>query len=218
MTPTTNNTTNPSSVFKRVISNPDQMLREAKITKMGEIAVDTAVARTPTIHELSNEETMLDRLNIDDNKSKVPVATLSSRIESMTDSSLSDDAPAAGGEDLDAAPPAVSAANCETSKLSRTISHESQGSSASMANKSVTSNSSEGARVSVGNWGWFEDVHGHESVFLPGARDEGEEKGEVENRGGRKKGGLLQMGSALMPSALYTVLEPQRDGISPDMN
>ena len=40
---------------------------------------------------------------------------------------------------------------------------------------------------SVGNWGWFEDVHGHESAFLPdlGGRKKDE---EGNNDGGKGEG------------------------------
>ena len=152
----------------------------------------------------------------------VPVATVhhQSRGSSTTNSSLSDEGNISGedasnnGEDDDnntnnnngneADPPAAAVAS-----LTRAVSHDDS------LTKSVNSNSSEGMRQSsVGNWGWFEDVHGHESAFLPdlGGRKKDEEGNNDGGKGGgkKKKGGLLQMGQELMQSALNAIVEPQR--------
>eukprot|EP01082_Thalassiosira_pseudonana_P006047 g5400.t1.1.5e174189 g5400 g5400.t1 contig2:463915-466254(-) len=155
----------------------------------------------------------------------VPVATVhhQSRASSTTNSSLSDEGNISGedasnnGEDDDnnannnngneANPPAAAVAQ---SSLTRAVSHDDS------LTKSVNSNSSEGMRQSsVGNWGWFEDVHGHESAFLPdlGGRKKDEEGNNDGGKGGgkKKKGGLLQMGQELMQSALNAIVEPQRE-------
>jgi hypothetical protein len=181
-------------------------MRESKITKVEEECI-TPPTTIDAIPESSEE--MMDRLNIDDGK-HAPVATVSNsdRVESLTDSSLSDEANSGEHEkknpSVGAAAAAVTAAK-PPNNLSRTISHESSSSS------NTKSDYSGDARISVGNWGWFEDVHGHESVFLPGMMPmpEGEEGGDG-GKAGKKKGGLLQMGSELMSSTLYSVIEPHR--------
>lgn len=173
--------------IKRVISNPDNQMRESKITKVDE---DAPALDAPS---LENEE-MLNKLNISD----APVTTVSSRVESEADSSLSDENQNAPEESVVAAAAASTAA--KIMHMQRTISAES--------NRSDSTG--EAGRASIGNWGWFEDVHGHESVFLPGMKlDEGDEqKGDKSEK---KKGGLLQMGSELMSSGpLLSNIEPQR--------
>lgn len=169
--------------IKRVISNPENQMRESKISKVEEDA--------PTEGDVPVEnEEMLNKLNISD----APVTTVSSRVESESDSSLSD-------ENQNAPEGVLAAAAATAAKImQRTISAES--------NRSDSTG--DAGRASIGNWGWFEDVHGHESVFLPGMRlDEADEqKGE---KGYKKKGGLLQMGSELISSGpLLSTIEPQR--------
>lgn len=71
---------------------------------------------------------------------------------------------------------------------------------------SNTSDGGTGRGTSVGNWGWFEDVHPHESGFLPDAvsPSPGGEKQK------KKKGGLLHVGSELMQNVLQAIVEPHR--------
>lgn len=141
----------------------------------------TKVDASTPDNEETNEE-LLTQLNISD----APVPTVSSHVESEADSSLSDEN--------------VTSAAGNDKSMQRTISSES--------NKTDSTGE---ARVSVGNWGWFEDVHGHESVFLPGMKlDEGEER-KGDNKEDKKKGRLLQMGSELMQSGpIYSNVESQR--------
>lgn len=90
--------------------------------------------------------------------------------------------------------------NCSTDKNSL------DGSSSS----STTSEANKG--TSVGNWGWFDEVHGqHESLFLPeisAAKDGGD--GDTPAQSKKKKGGLLHIGSELMHNVLQAIVEPHR--------
>ena len=90
-----------------------------------------------------------------------------------------------------------------------------------------------GKSGSVGNWGWFEDVHGHESAFLPGVSANGNVSRDNSGKGGRRGsqdargggsgkdyagskkgggGGLLHIGSELMSNVIQSIVEPQREG------
>lgn len=174
--------------IKRVISHPDNnQMRDSKISKLQE---DTS-AVTGDVPTLEDED-MLNKLNISD----APVATVSSRVDSEADSSLSDENPNAPDGLV------VAAAATAAKIMQRTISTES--------NRSGSDSTGEAGRASIGNWGWFEDVHGHESVFLPGMKlDEGDEPNSGKSE--KKKGGLLQMGSELMSSGpLLSNIEAQR--------
>ena len=96
-------------------------------------------------------------------------------------------------------------------RMKRQISHDE-----SMSNSNSSSAENRQSSITGGNWGWFEDVHGHESAFLPGfsAASGGE---SLEKGGGskeRKKSGIWKMGSDLMQSALSAIVEPQRQGKS----
>lgn len=168
--------------IKRVISNPDNQMRESKITKID----DTDLPSSSPNEALEDE---VNKLNLTD--TVAPVATVDSRMDSEADSSLSDENNHGG-----AATATASSSSTDSKIMQRTISNES--------NKSDSTGE---ARASIGNWGWFEDVHGHESVFLPGLKLEGEGRGEKSEK---KKGGLLQMGSELMSDRLYSSIEPQR--------
>ena len=119
--------------------------------------------------------------------------------------------------------------NNNKSIMTRQVSHD-----GSEANRSRSSSSSENGNrpSSVGNWGWFEDVHGHESAFLPGlmggngsrnaSRDNSmnRRRGSTDNNNGgssgsnsaskKKKGGLLHIGSELMSNVIQAFNEPQR--------
>ena len=67
-------------------------------------------------------------------------------------------------EEVAASSPPSNNNNNNKSIMTRQVSHD-----GSEANRSRSSSSENGNRPSsVGNWGWFEDVHGHESAFLPG--------------------------------------------------
>jgi hypothetical protein len=165
--------------IKRVISNPDNQMRESKITKI--------VDNNDDDNNIPPEdETMLNTLSIND----VTVPTVGGRVESTTDSSLSDE----NNHNIE------SPDNRTDTVMQRTISNESH---------STTTGE---ARASIGNWGWFDDVHGHESVFLPGMTLDAEEGGANYDKGEKKqKGGLLQMygsGELISSSPLYS--EKQR--------
>ena len=75
-----------------------------------------------------------------------------------------------------------------------------------------------GDNKSVGNWGWFEDVHAHENAFLPGlssaggrSRDNSMKKGRgTANRDGKKKGGLFHIGSELMSNVIGAFEQPKQ--------
>ena len=78
-----------------------------------------------------------------------------------------------------------------------------------------------GDNKSVGNWGWFEDVHAHENAFLPGisaggrSRDNSMKKGRgTANRDGKKKGGgLFHIGSELMSNVIGAFEQPKQGKI-----
>ena len=63
------------------------------------------------------------------------------------------------------------------------------------SSKSDTTSGDPRRSPSVGNWGWFEDVHAGHDVFMGNKS---------------KEGGLLHMGSELMNSQLYASIEPER--------
>jgi len=81
-----------------------------------------------------------------------------------------------------------------------------------------------GDNKSVGNWGWFEDVHAHENAFLPGisaggrSRDNSMKKGRgTANRDGKKKGGgLFHIGSELMSNVIGAFEQPKQGKICVD--
>ena len=132
-------------------------------------------------------------------------------------------------EEVAASSPPSNNNNNNKSIMTRQVSHD-----GSEANRSRSSSSSENGNrpSSVGNWGWFEDVHGHESAFLPGlmggngsrnaSRDNSmnrNRRGSTDNNGGssgsnsaskKKKGGLLHIGSELMSNVIQAFNEPQR--------
>ena len=92
------------------------------------------------------------------------------------------------------------------------------------------SNSDEEGRAGTtvsGNWGWFEDVHGHEGPFLyhstisrgagggadsidGGTAGDGGSRGG-NGRGGKKKKGLFHIGGEIMQNVM-SLMEPQRQG------
>lgn len=136
------------------------------------------------------------------------------------------DNPSNNHQDEVAAPSIPSNNNNNKSIMTRQVSHD-----GSEANRSRSSSSENGNRPSsVGNWGWFEDVHGHESAFLPGlmaggsrnaSRDNSmnrNRRGSTDNNNGsnngsaskKKKGGLLHIGSELMSNVIQAFNEPQR--------
>ena len=131
-------------------------------------------------------------------------------------------------EEVAASSPPSNNNNNNKSIMTRQVSHD-----GSEANRSRSSSSSENGNrpSSVGNWGWFEDVHGHESAFLPGlmggngssrnaSRDNSmnRRRGSSDNNGSsgsnsaskKKKGGLLHIGSELMSNVIQAFNEPQR--------
>ena len=227
-----------SGVFKRVISNPDEMVkaeRDGKMTKVegadfaatkdngammikklalgddnhsgGNIDAATAAADAAIEGEidglLNNTNTLVE--TYDDADPDTPLSTIShvhSR-GSATHSTLSAGSTDGSGDNV---------ASMPKSKLTRQVSHDSN-------------SSSEGARqTSVsGNWGWFEDVHAHESSNIsestkkmPGLMDNddasGNAKGGGANNKKKKKGGLLQMGLESMHQALFSIIEPMQRG------
>ena len=169
--------------IKRVISNPDNQMRESKITKID----DTDLPSSSPNEALEDE---VNKLNLSD--TSAPVTTVDNRMDSEADSSLSDE----NNNGAAATATASSSSSTDSKIMQRTVSNES--------NKSDSTGE---ARASIGNWGWFEDVHGHESVFLPGLKLDGEGRGDKNEK---NKGGLLQMGSELMSDRLYSSIEPQR--------
>ncbi|KAL7553396.1 hypothetical protein ACHAWF_016677 [Thalassiosira exigua] len=152
----------------------------------------------------------------------VPVATIShpshnASRASTTHSSLSDEGGASGssggsgggeGSSPRLPPPPASAGAAHA--MRREVSVDS---SFGGRNGSIQSDPSSNTdqRNSAGNWGWFEDVHGHESAFLPDTS--GAKEGGTPERGSEKKkkrGGLLHIGSELMQNVLQSIMEPQR--------
>lgn len=159
----------------------------------------------------------------------VPIANISheSRV-STTDSSLSDEG---GDEMMDnaegvAARPsrdgrmvgvaASYAANAAAAAIGKGMTHQTSNDGSlngknSPHGSSASSITSEGNRGSLANWGWFEDVHVHESGFLPdlGAPKDG---GNVDmtSTKKKKKGGLLHIGSELMQNMLQAIVEPHK--------
>eukprot|EP00956_Cyclotella_meneghiniana_P024820 scaffold50486_cov86-Cyclotella_meneghiniana.AAC.6 len=94
-----------------------------------------------------------------------------------------DDAPMSGNHDE-----AITNSTESTNKaMHRAISAESS--------KSDTTSGDPARSPSVGNWGWFEDVHAGHDVFMGNKS---------------KEGGLLHMGSELMNSQLYAGIESER--------
>lgn len=79
----------------------------------------------------------------------------------------------------------------------------------SMSNSNSNSSSqNRQSSVTGGNWGWFEDVHGHEHSAASGGESFGGGDGNKE----LKKSGIWKMGSDLMQSALEAIIEPQKEG------
>ena len=80
-----------------------------------------------------------------------------------------------------------------------------------------------GDNKSVGNWGWFEDVHAHENAFLPGissaggrSRDNSMKKGRGTANKDKKKsggGGLFHIGSEIMSNVIGAFEQPQQGKI-----
>jgi len=154
----------------------------------------------------------------------IPVASISSHQSraSTTYSSLSDE----GGDDddvmlSDATAAAVGAAsdnrnnNAGTAPrkgFTRPASHDDSldgkippnGVSGGTFASSSSATTSEGTKdgTSPGNWGWFEDVHGHESATPAMTNDKKSKK--------KKKGGLLDVGGELMKNMLQAIVEPHR--------
>jgi len=90
-----------------------------------------------------------------------------------------------------------------SSRIKRQVSQD-----GSMSN-SNSSSQNRPSSVTGGNWGWFEDVHGHEhSAASGGGFLGGGEKGDGKNQ--QRKSGIWKMGSDLMQSALEAIIEPQK--------
>eukprot|EP00581_Thalassiosira_minuscula_P029122 CAMPEP_0183787338 /NCGR_PEP_ID=MMETSP0739-20130205/67489_1 /TAXON_ID=385413 /ORGANISM="Thalassiosira miniscula, Strain CCMP1093" /LENGTH=663 /DNA_ID=CAMNT_0026031419 /DNA_START=33 /DNA_END=2026 /DNA_ORIENTATION=- len=141
----------------------------------------------------------------------VPVATISHHASraSTTHSSLSDEGMENAAERAQGG--LGEGGNKCSSALKRQVSNDDSlvGKNSLNGGSSASSNTSEGNRASVGNWGWFEDVHGPESSFLPVVGKEGG-SGDMTNSGKKKKGGLLHIGSELMQNVLQAFVEPHK--------
>jgi len=168
---------------------------------------------------------------------RVPVATISQNQSraSTTHSSLSteggdfrtEDAASAGGDKNIDGSAVPAGAVVQEGTLKRQVSQDSvnnrqQGDAAAL-DRSVSSASEETGgsanrgSPSVGNWGWFEDVHAHEGGFLPntGGGDGAPSAASRRDSGGtpqrkKKKGGLLHIGSEIMQNVLAAIVEPNR--------
>ena len=231
---------------KRVMSK-DQNVRDEKKSRInaeGGVEGDDGAAAA-ALKQLAIEDaaTALDAHENDGAASpfpdvcRVPVATISQNQSraSTTHSSLSteggdfrtEDAASAGGDKNIDGSAVPAGAVVQEGTLKRQVSQDSvnnrqQGDAAAL-DRSVSSASEETGgsanrgSPSVGNWGWFEDVHAHEGGFLPntGGGDGAPSAASRRDSGGtpqrkKKKGGLLHIGSEIMQNVLAAIVEPNR--------
>mmetsp|Transcript_16944 Transcript_16944/g.25763 ORF Transcript_16944/g.25763 Transcript_16944/m.25763 type:complete len:568 (-) Transcript_16944:108-1811(-) len=89
-----------------------------------------------------------------------------------------------------------------SNRIKRQVSHDE-----SMSNSNSSSQNRQSS-ITGGNWGWFEDVHGHEPAASGGESLGGGVKGDGKKE--QKKSGIWKMGSDLMQSALEAIIEPQK--------
>lgn len=224
----------PMSTVKRVMSKDcNESMREEKKSKtrmnfgvvdgggngsaaaalmMEQMALDADAAenKPPALKE-EEEESLFPIVHM-------PVATISHHVShaSTTDSSLSDE----GGDVMrmeDAASRTLGvgdslAASNKNNVGKKGMTRQVSNDALFTGKSSLHDDFSEGNRgtSSVGNWGWFEDVHVHDS-FLPevSAGKEGE-SGDSATASKKKRGGLLHIGSELMQNVLQAIVEPHR--------
>jgi hypothetical protein len=202
--------------LKRVISNPEAIMaesdREDKKTR-----VEDAMEKVTLENQAGGDDednNIMDGERAPDQSDFPFSATMSqdgSRLSSLSgeegsncdDDSDEDEVPTAGGVPR----------KKTTDRIKRQISQDE-----SMSNSNSSAENRQSS-VTGGNWGWFEDVHGHESAFLPGfsAASGGESFGEGRKGDGskeRRKSGIWKMGSDLMQSALSAIVEPHKQGKS----
>jgi hypothetical protein len=214
----TNTATNssPGADLKRVISNPETLMAES----------DREEKKTRV--EDGMENLALDNEDMGPNSFPIS-ATMShddSRLSSLSSGEGSNSDDDDDDEDNDKVDGGVAdnnqnkaviggppLKNRSNNRIKRQVSHD-----GSLTN---SNSSAENRQSSVtGNWGWFEDVHGHESAFLPGfsaslSGGGGESLSGGNNKGDgkeKKKSGIWKMGSDLMQSALSSIVEPHRQG------
>lgn len=233
----TDNQTIPT--VKRVMSKDclHEDMPEEKKSKMegaeeeivGFTADDSAAGLKQLILDDHHPADVHDELNNDEGDTaplpdvNIPVANIThvTSHTSTTHSSLSDEE-VVDDDDYDnksdVFPPALIQ---QEGGMTRRVSNDD--SLATNGEKSINSDSgtSEGNQGnSVGNWGWFDDVHGHESAFLPDMAGGGNRRGSANgnNRGNntpdnkKKKGGLFHIGSELMQNVIQAIVEPHRQG------
>ena len=209
--------------LKRVISNPEAIMvdadREDKKTR-----VENDMMQAEYEKEAQSEHAEENNSEVAPDQSGFPISeTMSqdgSRLSSLSGEEGSNDDDGIieeeGEEEAPHPPPGVVVGGSSSSngvpmkkeassRIKRQVSQD--GSSMSNSNSSSQNRQSS---VTGGNWGWFEDVHGHEHSaagggFLGGGGEKGDGKKE------QKKSGIWKMGSDLMQSALEAIIEPQKN-------
>ncbi len=224
-----------SGLFKRIISNPEEMVkaeREGKIPKVVEADKDA--------NENADESALMKQLAIGDGAG--------ADLKKVNGNMMCDQSPPKGGnvtdieatpmdEDADPDAPMTSIISHVNSRTSATNSSLSAGSNEGNADSAPaddgkgeiiarrvshgSNSSSDGARQpSVsGDYGWFDEMHGYESAGMSESAKKlrglyNDDASGNDKAGGSKKnkkqGGMLQIESDLMQQALYSIIEPQR--------
>lgn len=215
MTTTTTNSS-PGADLKRVISNPEHLMaesdREEKKTRVEDGMENLALEEDSEEMDGPNNFPISATMSHDDSR----LSSLSSGEGSNSDDDDDEDNDKVDGGGVGVAKAVIGGPplkNRSNNKIKRQVSHD-----GSLTN---SNSSAENRQSSVtGNWGWFEDVHGHESAFLPGlsvslSGGGGESLGGENNKGNgkeKRKSGIWKMGSDLMQSALSSIVEPHRQG------
>lgn len=221
-----------SALFKRVISNPDEMMkaeRDGKISKLANADVNAK--------DNGDESTLMKQLAIADFAGTDLKGCICNDASHPEDGNVADIEATHMVEDADPDAPmtsVISHVNSRTSATNSSLSagsNEGNGDSAPLQDEkggNVTRrvshgsySSSDGARQpSVsGDYGWFDEMHGYESAGLSESAKKlrglysddasGNEKGGGSKRN-KKQGGMLQIESDLMQQALFSIVEPQR--------
>jgi hypothetical protein len=205
--------------LKRVISNPEAIMaesdREDKKTRvedgMGKITLENQAGGGDDDDNIMGGERAPDQSDFPFSATMSQDGSRLSSLSGEEGSNCDDDSDEEEGEEEVPTGPGGVPHRKATSRIKRQVS---QNDSMSNSNSSAENRQSS---VTGGNWGWFEDVHGHESAFLPGfsAASGGESFGEGRKGDGskeRKKSGIWKMGSDLMQSALSAIVEPHKQG------
>mmetsp|Transcript_15211 Transcript_15211/g.31966 ORF Transcript_15211/g.31966 Transcript_15211/m.31966 type:complete len:585 (+) Transcript_15211:92-1846(+) len=226
-------TSSGSALFKRVISNPDEMMkaeRDGKISKVVKAFVDAK--------DNADESTLMKQLALAD-FAGTDLKECSGNDESPPkDGCVADIEATRMAEDADPDAPitsVISHVNSRTSATNSSLSagsNEGNGDSAPLQDgkgRNITrrvshgsNSSSDGARQpSVsGDYGWFDEMHGYESAGMSESakklRGLYSDDASGNERGGgsktkKKQGGMLQIESDLMQQALFSIVEPQRE-------